>query len=105
MSACTIEFPVSIGDIVNVKISSLPADKLNMSKYEDMECLPGEVVSVRKNRNGRYIKIVIRAYWFEQRFDFETGDDSGYYEFDKYFTFPVSVVGKCIFVEGKGGQE
>ena len=32
MPACTIEFPVSIGDIVKVKISSLPMSKLDSER-------------------------------------------------------------------------
>lgn len=75
MPACTIEFPVSIGDIVNVKISSLPITKLDLDRYQDAEFLPARVISLRKNNNTRYVKLSVRAYWLEQWFDPETGDE------------------------------
>ena len=103
MPACIIEFPVSIGDIVSVKISSLPMDKLDLDRYQDTEYLPAKVVSLRKNGNTRYMKLVVEAYWLEQWFDPETGDESAYYEVGKYFTFPVSAIGKEVFIEEKGG--
>ena len=101
MPACIIEFPVSIGDIVSVKISSLPMDKLDLDRYQDTEYLPAKVVSLRKNSNTRYMKLSVRAYWLEQWFDPETGDEEGYFEKEKYFTFPVSVIGKKVFIETK----
>lgn len=105
MPACTIEFPVSVGDIVNVKITSLPMDKLDLDRYQDAECLPGRVVSLRKNNNSRYMKLSVRAYWLEQWFDPETGNEEGFFEREKYFTFPVSAIGRKVFVEEKGGIE
>lgn len=105
MPACTIEFPVSVGDIVNVKIASLPMCKLDLDRYRDTEYLSARVVSLRKNSNTRYMKLSVRAYWLEQWFDSETGDEEGYFEIEKYFTFPVSAIGKKVFVEEKGGIE
>ena len=105
MPACTIEFPVSVGDIVKVKIASLPMNKLDLNRYQNMEYLPARVISLRKNCNTRYIKLSVRAYWLEQWFDPETGDEEGYFEREKYFTFPVSVIGRKVFVEEKGGIE
>ena len=84
MPACTIEFPVSVGDIVNVKITSL-------------------LVSLRKNSNTRYMKLSVRAYWLEQWFDPETGDEEDYFEIEKYFTFPVSAIGSKVAIDEKGG--
>ena len=105
MPACTIEFPVSIGDIVKVKISSLPMSKLDLDRYQDTERLLARVVSLRKNSNMRYMKLAVRAYWLEQWFDPETGDEEGYFEREKYFTFPVSAIGNKVFVKEKGGIE
>lgn len=105
MPACTIEFPVSVGDIVNVKIASLPMCKLDLDRYQDAEFLPARVVSLRKNSNTRYMKLSVRAYWLEQWFDPETGDEEGYFEREKSFTFPVSVIGNKVFVKEKGGIE
>lgn len=98
MPACKIEFPVSIGDIVKVKISSLSMDRLDLDRYRDTEYLLARVVSLRKNSNTRYMKLSVRAYWLEQWFDPETGDEEGYFEKEKYFTFPVSAIGKKVFV-------
>lgn len=105
MPACTIEFPVSIGDIVYAKISSLPMSKLDLDRYQNTEYLPARVISLRKNSNTRYMKLSVRAYWLEQWFDPETGDEEGYFEIEKYFTFPVSVIGNKVFVKEKGGIE
>lgn len=85
MAACTIEFPVSIGDIVSVKISSLPMNMLDLDRYQETEYLPARVVSLRKNSNALYMKLVVKAYWLD-------------YEAEKYFTFPVSAIGKKVFV-------
>ena len=105
MPACTIEFPVSIGDIVYAKISSLPMSELDLDRYQNTEYLPARVISLRKNSNTRYMKLSVRAYWLEQWFDPETGDEEGYFEREKYFTFPVSAIGNKVFVKEKGGIE
>lgn len=105
MPTCTIEFPVSIGDIVNVKIASLPIDKLDLDRYQDTEFLPARVVSLRKNSNTRYMKLGVNAYWLENWFDPETGDEEGFFNVEKYFTFPVSAIGIHVFLEEKGGIE
>ena len=105
MPACTIEFPVSIGDIVYAKISSLPMSKLDLDRYQNTEYLPARVISLRKNSNTRYMKLSVRAYWLEQWFDPETGDEEGYFEREKYFTFPVSAIWNKVFVKEKGGIE
>lgn len=105
MPACIIEFPVTVGDIVNVKISSLPITKLDLDRYQDTGYLSARVVSLRKNINSRYMKLAIRAYWLEQWFDPETGEEEGFFEREKYFTFPVSAIGKEVLVEEKGGIE
>lgn len=103
MPACIIEFPVSVGDIVSVKIVSLPMSMLDLDRYQDTECLPARVVSLRKNSNTRYMKLAVNAYWLENWFDPETGDEEGVFNVEKYFTFPVSAIGKKVFVEEKGG--
>lgn len=72
MPACKIEFPVSIGDIVSVKITSLPMTMLDLDEYQGTEYLPARVVSLRKNSNTRYIKLAVKAYWLEQWLDPET---------------------------------
>lgn len=104
MAACKIEFPVSIGDIVNVKIASLPMSKLDLDRYQNTEYLPARVVSLRKNSNTRYMKLAVEAYWLEQWFDPETGDEAAFYHKEKCFTFPVSAIGERVFIEEKGGE-
>ena len=96
MAVCKIEFPVSIGDIVSVKITSLPMTMLDLDEYQETEYLPARVVSLRKNSNTRYIKLAVRAYWLEQWFDPETGDEEGVFEKEKLFTFPVSAIGTKV---------
>ena len=105
MAACTVEFPVSIGDIVNVKLDSLPMTMLDLDRYQETEYLPARVVSLRKNSNTRYIKLAVKAYWIEQWFDPKTGDEEGVFEKEKYFTFPVSAIGRKVFIgEGDVGE-
>lgn len=104
MAACKIEFPVSVGDIVNVKLASLPINMLDLDRYHDTEYLPARVVSLRKNSNTRYIKLAVKAYWLEQWFCPETGDEATFYHKEKCFTFPVSAIGKGVFIEEEGGK-
>lgn len=99
MLSCKIEFPVSIGDIVSIKITSLPMTMLDLDRYQGTEYLPARVISLRKNSNTRYIKLAVKAYWLEQWFDPDTGDEEGFYEREKCFTFPVSAIGKKVFIE------
>lgn len=96
MAACTVEFPVSVGDIVNVKLASLPINMLDLDRYQETEYLPARVVSLRKNSNTCYIKLAVRAYWLEQWFDPETGDEAAFYNKEKCFTFPVSAIGTKV---------
>ena len=96
MAAFKIEFPVSIGDIVNVKLASLPMTMLDLDRYQETEHLPARVVSLRKNSNTRYIKLA--------GFDPETGDEAAFYHKEKCFTFPVSAIGEGVFIEEEGGE-
>lgn len=98
MPSCKIEFPVSIGDIVSIKITSLPMTMLDLDRYQETEYLPARVVSLRKNSNICYIKLAVKAYWLEQWFFPDTGDEEGFFERGKLFTFPVSAIGKIVFV-------
>ena len=102
MAACTVEFPVSIGDIVNVKLVSLPMNMLDLDRYQETEYLPARVVSLRKNSNTRYVKLAVKAYWLYEWIDSETGSDAAFYE--KCFTFPVYAIGKKVFIEEEGGE-
>ena len=104
MAACKIEFPVSLGDIVNVKLASLPINMLDLDRYQETEYLPARVVSLRKNSNTRYMKLAVEAYWLEQWFDPETGDEATFYHKEKCFTFPVSAIGEGVFIEEEGGE-
>ena len=105
MPSCKIEFPVSIGDIVSIKITSLPMTILDLDRYQGTEYLPARVISLRKNSNTRYIKLAVKAYWIEQWFDPKTGDEVGVFEKEKYFTFPVSAIGRKVFIgEGDVGE-
>ena len=44
MPSCKIEFPVSIGDIVSIKITSLPMTILDLDRYQGTEYLPARVI-------------------------------------------------------------
>ena len=73
--------------------------KLDLDRYQNTKYLPARVISLRKNCNTRYMKLSVRAYWLKQWFNPETEDEEWYFEREKYFTFPVSTIGKKVFVE------
>ena len=72
---------------MNVKIASLPMSKLDLDRYHDAEFLPARVVSLRKNSNTRYMKLSVGAYWLEQWFNSETGDEEGFFERENILHF------------------
>lgn len=40
----------------------------------------------------------VRAKWLHEWIDPETGPESAYYEVEKYFTYPLSAIGKTVFL-------
>lgn len=90
--------PFKIGEIILVSIDKLPffeiEDSEKLKKSHDF--LPARVVSYRKNSKTTFIKIAVRAKWLSEWLDYETGPECDYIEQERYFSFPVSEIGKTI---------
>lgn len=92
-------FPFDIGNMVFVDSKTLPTE--NMNYGEDEEIPPyfqARVVSIRKNCNGRFVKLAVKADWYYEWIDPECGHDCAYYNTEKYFTYPLSKLGKTVFL-------
>lgn len=71
-------------------------------EFEEVNEIPlffeAKVVSFRQNCNGNYIKLKVKAKWLHEWVDPDCGPDSAYYETEKYFTYPLSAIGKTVFL-------
>lgn len=94
-----IELPCRVGDTVYVYSRMRPFIDMDFEEAkEELLYLEAKVVSYRKNSNGSYIKLKVRAKWLYEWIDPDCGADSGYFEREKYFTYPLSAIGKTIFL-------
>lgn len=94
-----IIFPMRIGDTVYVSSKTVPVDKMDFEEVKDVPLyFPARVVSFRKNSKGRFVKLSIKAEWYYGWFDPECGPDGAYYNTEKYFTYPLSVLDKIFFL-------
>jgi len=95
-----------VGDTVYVDSKTIPT--INMD-FEDVKETPlhfkAIVVSFRQNSNGKYIKLRVRAKWLYEWIDPECGPDSAYFETEKYFTYPLSAIGKTVFFTQAEAEE
>ena len=89
----------------------MPTNEIDTADLpEYYEC---EVVSIRKNKQGCYFKVRIYARWTIDVFDYELGEYTESYVSPRCFTYPMSAIGKTVFLtreeaEAKlkgGGQE
>lgn len=94
-----IKLPCKVGDTVYVDSKTIPT--MNMD-FEEVKEVPlyfkANVVSFRQNCKRNYIKLKIKAKWLHVWVDPDTGLDSDYYEVEKYFTYPLSAIGKTVFL-------
>lgn len=91
-------FPMKIGDTVYVDSKTLPIEKMDFEEIKDVPLyFTARVVSFRINSKGKFVKLAVRAEWYYEWFD-EVGPDCAYYNVDKYFTYPLSALGKTVFV-------
>lgn len=69
-----------------------------------IDCFDGEVVSIRLNKKGLSFKVGIRAEWagmcwaFDQNLGYSV-PEIGPIDSVKYFSFPISSIGKTVFIE------
>lgn len=88
-----------VGDTMYVDSKTIPTENMDFEKVKDIPLyFKAIVVSLRKNSNGTYIKLKVKAKWLHEWIDPECGPDSCYYEVAKYFTYPLSAIGKTIFL-------
>ena len=95
-----LRLPCKVGDTVYVDAAILPVK--NMECYEDTDrevptYFQARVVSFRFAKRN-WMKIAVRAKWLYEWIDDETGPDSNYIECNKYFTIPLSDIGKTLFL-------
>lgn len=94
-----LRLPCKVGDAVFIDSKTLPTDNMDFSEDEEIPlCFRARVVSFRKNCNGIFVKLAVRAEWLYERFDPECGEDIGFYDAEKYFTYPLSALNKTVFL-------
>lgn len=102
-----LKLPCKVGDTVYVDSSALPIE--DMECYEDVENpIPqyfiGRVVSFRFAKRN-WMKISVKATWLFEFVDEETGPDAKYIDSEKSFSFPLSAVGKTVFLTQEQAEE
>ena len=95
-----LKLPCKVGDTVYIDSSALPIE--DMECYEDVENpIPqyfiGRVVSFRFAKRN-WMKIAVKATWLFEFVDEETGPGTKYIDCEKNFSFPLSAIGKTIFL-------
>lgn len=95
-----LRLPCKVGDTVYLDSSLLPIE--DMECYEDIDNpIPqyfiGRVVSFRFAKRN-WVKIAVKAKWLFEWVDEETGPDAEYIDSEKNFSFPLSAIGKTVFL-------
>ena len=101
-----LKLPCKIRDTVYVDSKTIPTENMDFEEVKDIPLyFKAIVVSFRKNSNGTHIKLKVNAKWLHEWIDPECGPDSSYYEVDKYFTYPLSAIGKTVFLTQAEAEE
>jgi hypothetical protein len=94
-----VKLPCKVGDIVYVDSETIPTKNM---EFEEVKEIPlffeAKVVSFRQNGNGNYFKLKVKAKWLHEWVDPDCGPDCAYFEVEKYFTYPLSSIGKTVFL-------
>lgn len=91
-------FSFEIGDKVFVDGKTLPTENMDFDEENIPQYFEARVVSFRKNCNGKFVKLAVRAEWYSEWIDPECGQDCAYYNTEKYFTYPFSALNKTVFL-------
>lgn len=92
-------FPCNVGDTVYVDSRTIPTENMDFEEVKDVPLyFQARVVSFSKNCNGNYIKLKVKTKWLHEWVDPDTGPDSDYFEVEKYFKYPLSAIGKTVFL-------
>ena len=98
--------PCNVGDTVYVDSKTIPTKNMEFEEVKEVPLFfEAKVVSFRQNYNGNYIKLKVKAKWLHEWVDPDCGQDSAYYETEKYFTYPVSAIGKTVFITQEQAEE
>lgn len=98
--------PCNAGDTVYVDSKTIPTKNMEFEEVKEVPLfLEAKVVSFRQNCNGNYIKLKVKAKWLLEWVDPDCGPDSAYYETEKYFTYPISAIGKTVFLTQEQAEE
>lgn len=103
-----LELPCKVGSTIFVDLNTLPFTDMEYSEEEQAEIpkfLPARVISYRKNARTTFVKIAVRANWLDEWIDQETGPESAYYEKERYFSFPISAIGKTLFLNRETAED
>lgn len=101
-----LKFPCKVGDTVYVDSKTIPTKNMEFEEVKEVPLFfDAKVVSFRQNCNGNYIKLKVKAKWLHEWVDPDCGPDSAYYETEKYFTYPLSAIGKTLFLTKEQAEE
>ena len=101
-----LKLPCKVGDTVYVDSKTITTKNMEFEEVKEVPLfLEAKVVSFRQNCNGNYIKLKVKAKWLHEWVDPDCGPDSAYYETEKYFTYPVSAIGKTVFLTQEKAEE
>lgn len=95
-----VRLPCKVGDTVYVYSEMLPIE--DMECYEDIDnkipsYFQGRVVSFRFAQRN-WVKIAVKEKWLYEWIDNETGPESDYIEYERYFSILLSTIGKTVFL-------
>lgn len=101
-----LKFPCKVGDTVYVDSKTIPTENMEFEEVREVPLFfEAKVVSFRQNGNGNYIKLKVKAKWLHEWVDPDCGPDSAYFETEKYFTYPLSAIGKTVFLTQEQAEE
>lgn len=101
-----LKFPCKVGDTVYVDSKTIPTKNMEFEEVKEVPLFfEAKAVSFRQNCNGNYIKLKVKAKWLHEWVDPDCGPDSAYYETEKYFTYPLSAIGKTLFLTKEQAEE
>ncbi len=94
-----IIFPMHIGDTVFVDSKTISVDKMNYEKTKPVsQYFSAKVISFKVNSRGRYFKLLVKGKWICEYFSPECGPGSVIRNMEKYYTYPLSALGKTVFL-------
>lgn len=101
-----LKFPCKVGDTVYVDSKTIPTGNMEFEEVREVPLFfEAKVVSFRQNCNGNYIKLKVKSKWLHEWVDPDCGPDSAYFETEKYFTYPLSAIGKTVFLTQEQAEE